>query len=366
MRIAIVGLPGSGKTTVFNAVTRGTAQVASYACPQGKPNLGVAKVPDHRLDALEGVFKAKRKVPAEVTYVDIPPGPGEPGKTHVLPTEFLNALQGTDALLIVARTFGDPSVSHVEGTIDPFRDIETMRLELSIADLEILERRLARLAESSKGAKAPQRDALAKELALLERLKAGLESGTALRDQSFTLDEARTLEGFQFLTGKPIIAVMNVGENQMSEATSLEERLSSAVERPRIITAVLCGKLEMDLAQMEPAEEREFREGLGASESSVDRMARLALEVGDLITFFTGNANEVKAWTVPRDATAVRAAGKVHSDFERGFIRAEVVRSEDLADSGSMAEARKRGLLRQEGKAYVVRDGDVLNILFSV
>ena len=366
MQISIVGLPKSGKTTVFNAVTRGHDEVSSYPSPQRKPNIGVAKVPDGRLSALEAIFKPKRKVQAEVSYMDIPVAPEGHGRTLGVAGENLEHVQRADALLVVARAFDDPAVPHVDDTIDPYRDVEAMLLELNFADLEILERRLARLAEGSKGAKAPEREALAREQATLETMKANLEAGTAIRDQSVTQDEARMLEGFQLLTAKPLLMVVNASEAQMPEAAALEARLSSASAGPRVRAAVLCGKLEMELAQMDPAEELEFRESLGAGESGLERMIGLSHQLADLVTFFTGNANEVRAWTVPRGTTALKAAGKVHSDMERGFIRAEVIALKDLADIGGTAEARKRGLLRQEGKEYVVNEGDVLNILFSV
>ena len=368
MDIGIVGLPGSGKTTLFNAVTRGTAQVAAYAGPQGKPNIGVAKVPDQRLDALEPIFQPKRKVYAEVTYLDIPADPEgfAQSQTRGVSGELLNHLQRTDALLLVVRAFEDLSVPHVADTIDPLRDVDTMLHELAFADLEIMDRRLGRLDEQSKGAKAPERDALDRAQALLSRLKAGLDDGTPVSDQTLTPDEARSLEGFQFLTAKPLIVVANVGEDQSSQVPSLEAKLASALSGRKIVTAALCGKLEMELAQMEPDEEQEFRESLELGESGLDRMIRLSHDVLDLVTFFTGNPNEVRAWTVARGTTALSAAGKIHSDFERGFIRAEVVGFDDLAQCGSIAEARRQGLLRQEGKTYVVQEGDVVNVLFNV
>ena len=365
MDIGIVGLPRSGKTTIFNAVTRGLAQVADYS-GQGKPNLGIAKIPDGRLDVLAEVYGPKRVVPAEVSYMDIPAPPEGLGGTRGISGEYLERLQRTDALMIVVRAFEDPSVGHVQSGIDPARDAETMMLELAFADLEALERRLSRLAVDSKGAKAPEREALAREQSLLNRLKEGLEDGAAIKDQGRSPEEARALEGFRFLTDKPVIVVVNVGEDQLSEAAGMEAQVSAGLAGARATAAALCGALEMELAQMQPDEEREFRESLGAGESGLDRMIRLSHRVGDLITFFTGNENEVRAWTVARGTEALKAAGKVHSDFERGFIRAEVVAFEDLAECGSLVEARALGVLRQEGKTYVVVDGDVLNILFNV
>lgn len=366
MEIGIVGLPKSGKTTIFNAVTRGAAQVAAYGGLQTRPNIGVAKVPDSRLDVLEAMFKPRRKTYAEVTYFDIPAAPEGLGKTSGISGEFLNQLQRADALLVVVRAFEDASVPHVNDSVNPVRDLEAMLYELAFADMEILERRMARLADSFKGAKAPEREALNKEKALLERLRADLEAGVPLGRQKLSDEDARKLGGFRFLTAKPIIAVANVGESQLAEASALEQQLASTVTWPGIRAAALCGKLEMELAQMEPEEEQEFRQSLGVGESGLNRMIRLSYDVLDLITFFTVGDPEARAWPITRGTTALKAAGKIHSDLERGFIRAEVVAFDDLHRCGSMAEARRQGLLRQEGKTYVVRDGDVILILFNV
>ena len=362
MEIGIVGLPGSGKTTVFNAVTRGKAQVAGYSGPQGKPNVGVAKVPDERLDRLAKIYKPRRVVPTEISYVDIPAPPQGAGETQDLAGPYLNFLQRTDALMVVAGSFDSP----VDDGGGPLHDIDEMLMELVLADLQIVDRRLDRVADGLRAAKAHERQPLEAERSLLERLKADLEGGEAIRNRELTPVDVRALEGFQFLTAKPVIVVANIGEDDTSEAAEIESRLSSAYDGAHVRTAVLCGSMEMELAQMEPDDEREMREGLGLGESGLDRMIALSQEVGDLVTFFTGNDNEVRAWTAPRDTTALKAAGKVHSDFERGFIRAEVVSFDDLDDCGSVAEARRRGVLRQEGKEYAVQDGDVLNILFNV
>ena len=366
MDIGIIGLPRSGKTTLFNAVTRGSAEVAAYQGAQSSPNVGIAKVPDGRLGRIAEVYKPKRVIPAEASYVDIPGAPEGLSKAGDIAGEYLNHLQRTDILLVVARAFQDSSVVHVEDSIDASRDADTVLLELSFADIAVLDRRLARIEEGAKGAKAPEREALDRERSLLARIREPLADGTPIREVTVTDDEARLLEGFQFLTAKPFIIVANVGEAQISEAAELRARLSSSFDGPGVRTEVLCGLLEMELAQMDPAEEQEFREGLGAGESGLDRMITLSYEVAGLVTFFTANQNEARAWAVPTGTPALKAAGKVHSDFEKGFIRAEVLAFDDLDDCGSIAEARRRGLLRQEGKGYVVQDGDVLNILFNV
>ena len=363
MEIGIIGLPRSGKTTIFNAVSKGNATVAGYS---NKPNLGVAKVPDVRLDRLVVMFNPRRVVPAEVIYVDIPPPPDSNGKTRSISGEYLNALQGTDALLIVARAFEDPSVTHVDGTIDALRDVYNLLLELTFNDIGLIDRRHARIDDNLKGAKVPERDLLTKERTLLARIKRQLEDGVALRDQGLTADEARHVQGFQFLTGKPIIIIINVGENQISETAALERQLETAAFGSYSRTTVTCGQLEMELSQMDAEEEREFRDGLVAGESGLDKMIRLSYDVIGQISFFTVGDDEVRAWEIRANTIAQKAAGKIHTDLERGFIRAEVVAYNDLVECGNLGEARKRGVLRQQGKEYVVKDGDIMDVLFNV
>lgn len=363
MEIGIIGLPGSGKTTVFNALTRGRADVAAYG---GKPNVGVAAVPDTRLDRLAELYEPRKRVPATVSYVDIPPPATPSGRTRGISGQYLNDLQRVDALLIVVRAFKDEAVLHVDGSVDPFRDVENMMLEIIFSDLEILERRLRRLDEGFKGAQAAERDIINKEYYLLERIKRHLEDETPIRDQQFTSEQAQRLRGFQFLTAKPLIVVLNIDEDDLGEAVSLEERLKDVVQGPSVRAAAICGKLEMDLAQMEAAEEAEFREAVGAGESGMNRIIRLSYDVVGLITFLTIGDDEVRAWELRKGATASRAAGKIHTDFEQGFIRAEVVPFDELVACGGFAEARKRGVLRQEGRDYVVQDGDVMHVLFNL
>ena len=365
MELAILGQPGSGKTTVFNAVTRGTARAGGYG-NRARPSLGVTKVPDARLDVLAGIFAPKRTVPAEITYVDIPVAADAAGSDKGIAGEVLGHLQRADALVVVARAFGTPLAPDAGDTVDPVHDLETTSDDLALADLAVLERRLARVAEGSKGAKAPERDALSRERDLLSRIRAGLEEGAAVREQAFDRDEARLLAGFGLLTAKPLIVVVNVGEDLLHRLHALEEQVSSRLSGPNAGAIALCGSLEMELDRMDEADQPEFRESMGLTEPGLDRMVRKSYEVMGLITFYTGNSNEVRAWPVAEGSTAVEAAGRVHSDFVRGFIRAETVSFDDLAESGGFAEARRRGLLRQEGRSYVVRDHDVINILFNV
>ena len=356
MNVGIVGLPQSGKTTVFNAATRGSADLAAYG-GEARTNVGVARVPDGRLDALAGVFGPKRTVTAEIGYVDAPSS-GEPSGGLIPPTA-LNELQAVDALAIVVRAF-DVSA---DGGAGPVRDAEEALLELALTDAGVLERRLTRIAEGSKGLRAAERDAVERERALVLRVRDGLEGGVAVAGQRLTGDESRALGGFGLMTSKPVVVVLNTGEDRTDESEALSDRVRAAVDDPVV---AICGSLEMELAQMEPAEEAEMREGLGAGEPALETMARAVLDAADMIAFFTGNDNEVRSWTVRRGTTAAKAAGGIHSDFERGFIRAEVIGTADLLECGSTRQARSRGLLRSEGKGYVVQEGDVVNVLFSV
>jgi len=366
MEIGIVGLPKSGKTTVFNALTKGKAETGVYAPAAAGPNVGVTKVPDPRLEFLEKIFHPKRKVPAEVTYVDVAAPPKSLGKGEGIAGQFLAQLSKMDALLHVVRAFEDARVPHMESSIDPERDIATMDLELAFSDLAIIERRLERIETSLKAAKPHEREAYSREQALLARLKTALEGERPVRELQLTEDEKRITSNYQFLTAKPLLVVFNTGEEMLSEASSLEEKWRTKHQRPQVQVAVLCAKLEMELSQLEDADAQQFRSSMGLEEAALNRMIAISYELLGLISFFTVVSNEVKAWTIHRDTPAVKAAGKIHSDMEKGFIRAEVVSYDDLVKCGSIAETRKRGLLHVEGKNYIVRDGDVITFLFNV
>ena len=365
MEVAIVGLPQSGKTTVFNAATRGAAEVTAYA-GDGRPNLGVAKVSDDRLDHISGIFGSGRTVPNEVRYVDLPAPAGEPSVGAGVSGERLTHLQQADVLAIVVRAFESSSVAPPPGGLDPARDTGAVIDELTLADLEILERRLGRVEAGFKGAKAAEREALTKERRLIESVKSRLEDGMAVRDQELSTEVEKALSGFSLLTAKPVIVVGNAGEEAVGDMGALEERLAAAAPGRAVHTASICGQLEMELTQMDAEDESEFRDSLGLAESGLDRMIALTHQALDLVTFFTANASEARAWTVSRGTPVIEAAGRIHSDFEKGFIRAETIGFEDLALCGTLGEARKRGLLRREGRGYTVDEGDVVNILFNV
>jgi GTP-binding protein YchF len=323
----------------------------------------VAKVPDSRLSALEGIFQPKKTVPAEVSYIDIAgslKGFGKEGPGG----EFLSYLTTADALLQVVRAFEDDKVPHPEGSTEPKRDIASLDLELAISDLAIMERRLDKLEASLKGAKAAERDSYLTEQFLLQKVKAELEKDTPIRLQDLAKEELKMLANYQFLTAKPMLVVLNIGEDQISQASQLEGEISSLY--PQFAVVALCGKLEMELAQLSDAEAKEFRESMGLSKPALDRVIDLSYSLLGLVSFFTTVSSELKAWTVPGGTPAPKAAGKIHSDMERGFIRAEVISYSDLEGCGNIAEARKRGLLRTEGKNYIIQDGDVVTFLFNI
>jgi GTP-binding protein YchF len=362
MKVAIIGIHKSGKTTIFNALTKGKAEVAAYSTTLA-PNTGVAKVPDSRLSVLEGIFQPKKTVPAEVSYIDIAgslKGFGKEGPGG----EFLSYLTTADALLHIVRTFKDDKVPHPEGSIEPKRDIASLDLELAISDLVIMERRLDKLETSLKAAKAAERDPYLKEQLLLQKVKAELEKDTPIRLQGLAKEELRMLANYQFLTAKPMLVVLNIGEEQISQASQLEAEISSLY--PQFAVVALCGKLEMELAQLSDDEAKEFREALGLSKPALDRVIDLSYSLLGLVSFFTTVSSELKAWTIYGGTPAPKAAGKIHSDMERGFIRAEVISYSDLEGCGNIAEARKRGMLRTEGKNYIIQEGDVVTFLFNV
>jgi len=364
--IGIIGLAKSGKTTVSNALTKGKADTGDYTTESVTPHIGITKVPEPRLKTLADMLQPKRVVPAEVRYIDIGASVKSLVKDKGIGGEMLNQLSNAAALINVVRAFSDERIPHVEGSLDVERDIATMNLELVFSDLAIMERRLERIETSLKGAKAPERQAFLQEQETLMKFKADLEKDIPIRELKLTTSEAKTIANYQFLTAKPLLIVVNIGEDQLPEAESLEAELNSryAQEKCRVIT--LCGKLEMELSQLENSEAEEFRADFGLKESGLDRVIKLSYELLGLISFFTTVSSEVKAWSIQNGTSALKAAGKIHTDMERGFIRAEVISYDDLVKCGNLSEARKKGLLRLEGKDYIVQDGDVITFLFNV
>ncbi len=366
MEISIIGLPGSGKTTVFNALTKCTAETKLHSSGGLTTNPAIAKVPDERVTKLSSIFHPKKTTPAEIKYVDIG-GLGKGfGKEQGISGQFLNILSTADAILQVVRAFEDENIPHVEGKIDPLRDIETMDMELIFSDLIIVEKRLGRLESSLKGGKGAERDLAFKEQDLLNRVKSALEKNIPIRLQKLTPDELRSLSNYQFLTAKPMLVVINIGEKQLNGYSATLEELKQKYTQPQVELISMCGKLEMELAQLTDQEAEEFRKDIGLKETAFDAVIKHSYALLGLISFFTVGEDEVRAWTIRKDTPAVKAAGKIHTDIEKGFIRAEVIHYDDFIKSGNMAEARKRGLLRLEGKTYIVQDGDISHFLFNV
>jgi hypothetical protein len=365
MEIGIVGLPKSGKTTIFNAVTRGKAQVSAHAVATNA-NIGVAKVPDIRLGELAKIFKPGKVVPAEIRYFDIATTPKGFGKGEGIGGQFMNQLSRADALILVIRVFPDDNVPHIETTIDPQRDLSTVGLELAFSDLGIIERRLQKLEGTMKAAKGSEKDPYLKEQTLLNSIKTKLEHEIPIYAQGISEEDLKSLAGYQFLTAKPTLVILNVGEKQLDQASVYEEGIRKLYPYPQFRVVALCGKLEMELSELPSDEAAEFRKDLKLDEPALDRMVKLSYNLLGLISFLTVGADEVRAWPVPTASTAVKAAGKIHSDLERGFIRAEVITYPEMLRCGTLAEAKKQGALRAEGKTYVVQDGDIMNILFNV
>ncbi len=360
MELSIIGLARGGKTTVFKALTGGRAEATASA----RTAVGVVKVPDQRVDELVSMFRPRKVVPAEVRFVDMGPAPSDLGKGQGLAGPLAAVLSKADAFIHVVRAFDEPSVPHPLSTLDPDRDVATFDLEMAFADLIILERRLDRLTASLRAARAMEKDALLREQKLLAKIKAALETEVPLRAQTFDPEEVKSLSNFQFLTSKPLLLLFNLGEEKAGQADALEAAWRQRHQRPAGAVATLFGKVEDELTQMTPQEAAEFRTALGLPAAGAAEVTRLAYQLLGLLTFYTVGEDEVRAWPVPQGTTAVKAAGRIHSDLEKGFIRAEVVSYVDLMACGSLAEARRRGQLRAEGREYRIQDGDIVTILF--
>jgi hypothetical protein len=360
MHIAIIGLPNSGKTTVFNALTCGTAETAAYSSGQLEPNQATVKVPDERLPVLAEIFKPRRTVYADVQYVDVAGITGEKRKGSSLPPSLLNYLGGADALLHVVRAFDDPSVPHPDGSVDAARDVATMDMELAFSDLAIIERRMGRLETEIGKMGGPEREARVAERDLLQRFQEALESEIPIRDLDISAEEELSVRGYQFLTAKPMLVVLNIGEDQLSAPPTLPYAHARSAVVP------LCGKIEAELSQLDEDDARSFMDDLGIMESARSRVIHLSYDLLGYMSFLTAGPDEVRAWTIRRNTPAVEAAGAVHSDIQRGFIRAEVVAYDDLVAAGGMSEAKQRGAVRMEGKQYIVKDGDICHFLFNV
>lgn len=356
MQTGIIGLSKAGKTTLFNLLTSSEQATGKFVA-SGETHIGAARVPDQRLAALRDLFKPKRYVPATVEYVDIPGikrGQGAEGLD-------LPRLKMVDALMHVVRAFADPEIVHPDGSVDPARDMATVDLELILADHDIVERRLGRLEQARKRGLKPEEER--ERSVLAETLLPALEAETPLREVSLSADDEKRLRGFQLLSAKPLLAVLNVDEDRVASATPEDLGFSF---RPFTAAVVVAAPIEAEIARLAEEEQGEFLAALGLTEPSLDRVLRATYELLGSISFFTVGEDEVRAWTVPQGCTARQAAGAIHSDIERGFIRAEVVGGEDLLRLGSIAACREQGLLRLEGKDYQIADGEVVHFRFNV
>jgi GTP-binding protein YchF len=366
VQVAIVGLARSGKTTVFNTLTRGEAETGGFGGMT--VNVGVVKVPDERLTKLTALFKPKREVAADVTYVDLPAPPlsSDGVEAAEIPADQLARLRNADELLHVVRAFEDPSVPHPDGSVDPWRDVERLDLEFVLADLGVIEKRIEKLSTSGRHGTPAEREANERELAVLEVLAPPLREGKPIRDLGLSDDDAKRVRGFRFLTEKPVLILLNVGESDIPRAAAMAEEFAGRYTHTHSQVEALSARIEMEIGQLDEEEAAVFREEMGVKESSLERVIRLSYRLLGLISFFTAGPDETRAWTIPDGSTAVDAAGAIHSDLARGFIRAEIVSYDDLVELRSFAEARKAGKLRSEGRDFVMRDGLVVEILFNV
>ena len=365
MKLGIVGLPNVGKSTLFNSLTKAGAESANYPFCTIDPNVGVLAVPDERLKLLGDLYHSKKVTPAVIEFVDIAGLVKGASKGEGLGNQFLSNIREVDAIVHVVRCFEDSNVVHVDGSVNPLRDIETINLELIFSDLEILERRIAKVA---KGARMDKEQA--KELAMLERVKERLEDGKlAIGFETEDEDEEEYFKNLNLLTAKPVIYAANVGEedlaNDGADNAGVQAVREYAKETGSEVFAI-CAQIEEEISELDDEERQMFLDDLGLKESGLEKLIRASYHLLGLMSFLTSGEDETRAWTIKQGTKAPQAAGKIHTDFERGFIKAEVVNYKDLLENGSLAAAREKGLVRMEGKEYVVQDGDVILFRFNV
>ena len=365
MKLGIVGLPNVGKSTLFNSLTKAGAESANYPFCTIDPNVGVVAVPDERLNVLTKMYDSAKTTPAVIEFVDIAGLVKGASKGEGLGNQFLANIRETDAIVHVVRCFEDDDVIHVEGSVDPIRDIDTINVELIFADIEVLERRLAKQIRVARNDKTA-----AKEVDMLNRLKEHLESGKlAISFEPQDEDEEGYFKEYNLLTAKPVIFAANVAEDDMADDGAGNDYVNrvrefAAENHSEVFT--ISAKMEEEIAELDDDEKAEFLADLGLSESGLDKLIRASYSLLGLISYLTAGPTESRAWTITKGTKAPQAAGKIHSDFERGFIKAEVIAYDDLISSGSMAAAKEKGLVRQEGKEYVMKDGDVVLFKFNV
>ena len=366
MKLGIVGLPNVGKSTLFNSLTKAGAESANYPFCTIDPNVCVVTVPDERLNVLGEMYHTKKIIPAAIEFVDIAGLVKGASKGEGLGNQFLANIREVDAIVHVVRCFEDSNIVHVDGSIDPLRDIETINLELIFSDLEILERRISKAVRAARNDKT-----IAKELALMERIKAHLEDGKMAKsfDDINDEDEQQWLESYNLLTYKPVIFAANVAEDDLADDGASNAGVQAVREyakREDCEVFVVCAEIEQEIAELDDDEKSMFLEELGLKESGLEKLIKASYSLLGLISYLTAGEPEVRAWTIKKGTKAPQAAGKIHSDFERGFIRAEIVSYDDLMACGTYNAAKEKGLVRLEGKDYVVQDGDIILFRFNV
>ncbi|MBQ7604735.1 MAG: redox-regulated ATPase YchF [Clostridia bacterium] len=364
MKLGIVGLPNVGKSTLFNAITSAGAEVANYPFCTIEPNVGVVNVPDRRLDVLSDMYSPEKYTPAVIEFVDIAGLVKGASHGEGLGNKFLSHIREVDAVVHVVRCFENPDIINVNESVDPLRDVDIINMELILSDIELVDRRIERTAKLMKGDRA-----LSAQLDLLNRIRGWLDEGKPARTLGLTEDEAALISDLPLLSGKPVIYVANVGEDDLPDGYETSEyyiSLKEFAEKEGSAVIPVCAGVEAEIAELEPEDKKLFLEDLGLSESGLDRLVKAGYGLLGLISFLTAGPKEVRAWTIKNGTKAPQAAGKIHSDFERGFIRAEVVSFDDLVSCGSEKAAKEKGLVRSEGKDYVMKDGDVVVFRFNV
>ena len=365
MKLGIVGLPNVGKSTLFNSLTKAGAESANYPFCTIDPNVGVVPVPDERLNKLTEMYNSEKTTPAVIEFVDIAGLVKGASKGEGLGNQFLSNIREVDAIVHVVRCFDDPNVIHVDGSVDPARDIETINLELIFSDIEVIDRRIAKMGKGAASNKA-----LAKELNILKAVKEHLENGNLAKSFECEDDEEQAfVASLDLLTWKPVIFAANVGEDDLADDGASNPHVQAvrkfASENDSEVF-VVCAQIEEEISELDDDEKQMFLEELGVSESGLDKLIKASYSLLGLISYLTSGPDETRAWTITKGTKAPQAAGKIHTDFERGFIKAEVVAYDDLMESGNMLAAKEKGLVRQEGKEYVVQDGDVILFKFNV